>query len=750
MSTTKRKGKTVPCEGCRERKKKCTTGQPCERCNRLGIQCYYIKSVIPPKIEYIEAAYNQQLQFHINMLEENMKILEKELYSLKLPLLVEQQKYILEDTNSDTDSSTSTFTSSLSTYNSSMTTSKDWKLTFNKDGSISINTDIQSHSNLLNYIKTFSTIQVINRQPTLPVIGYLKRNGLSSIIRKGSYLATVQSIQNQSQQQQHYNNISQLSVSQPLFSLSFLNLPETSRVNDKVPSILYERKELSLELINTYFSCCFLNHVIFHQKTFYDMFIKDPSDLETSPVVSALCAIILVIHCKHIMAIVPYDQQFALGEYYFNKARSFISIQFDEPTLETMITYLLMSLYKGKILQPKASYMYLDMAIRIRQILIETVYRQPHVSLENNCRSGEYETFVRLHAAFLDATQFIQFINNQRGIPLNRNTGGGPKAPMTLDNEKKSFLRSFYLACQDFCLSRALPDETQEIKRAIMREYYIGRMSKTMHPYLIRVRFSDDDCIPLSFIKDIERDINRLYYQQIPKENQLNSTIFEDGIHEIEFKRRMKEDKRSNPDSVSLAAQYFQCLIALYEPYLPILPVSPTLTHHLLTIQGLPIEHDMLQNPNNNKRKRNVMMDEQDVSSYDLLAHTLRAQAICYKSAIQVVRLLDYQSTVLGTCTISSANLLCAWDILIRNSCLAMTEKEIEEEIRIKKFLSIQEVRLSREYALRCIEIFRRGYMFNSAEKEIWAYYEAVAKQLSSTLCQPTPSTATYWEPASI
>ncbi|KAI8827647.1 hypothetical protein BJ741DRAFT_629154 [Chytriomyces cf. hyalinus JEL632] len=40
--TAKPYGRPVPCEGCREWRRKCTLGAPCQRCSDRGIQCVYL------------------------------------------------------------------------------------------------------------------------------------------------------------------------------------------------------------------------------------------------------------------------------------------------------------------------------------------------------------------------------------------------------------------------------------------------------------------------------------------------------------------------------------------------------------------------------------------------------------------------------------------------------------------------------------------------------------------------------------
>ncbi|TPX56445.1 hypothetical protein CcCBS67573_g09346 [Chytriomyces confervae] len=43
-------GRPVPCEGCREWRRKCTLGTPCQRCSDRGIQCVYLPPGTAPSL----------------------------------------------------------------------------------------------------------------------------------------------------------------------------------------------------------------------------------------------------------------------------------------------------------------------------------------------------------------------------------------------------------------------------------------------------------------------------------------------------------------------------------------------------------------------------------------------------------------------------------------------------------------------------------------------------------------------------
>ncbi|KAI8640100.1 hypothetical protein BD408DRAFT_434537 [Parasitella parasitica] len=803
---TKRKGKTIPCEGCRERKKKCTAGQPCQRCERLGIQCYYLKPAIP-RVECIEFVNNQELEMHVEVLEDILKSMERELYLLKSPFRVKQITSSSRS-NSDVDSSFSDqgFDSNYNRFknnknNTAFTSSaligntSSWQLKLRKDGSITIDTDISSYANLLKHIEALGNpidAIPITKQPTLASLsaggGYLRRKVLFTVVRKGNFRAILGSIQNEKRKQ--------------IISASTMTPPQTLMLEfgdkDSTPSVVYEKKNLALQLVNTYFSCRFLHRVVFHQKTFYEMFIDGRTDLEASPAACALSAAVLTMHCKHVMAFVPYDQQLALGEYYFDKARYAVSLQFDEPSMETMITYLFMALYKSNLLRPQDANMYLEVAIRIRQILVETVYKNPSPSLiqstTNNYNNNsattkpdsnrdspantspkrpsrskamsryrrEYETFKRLHAGFQDCVQFIQFVNNQRGVPV-KSADLSKNKPSMLNQENTSFKRLFQSICVETYDPTPMPDESRQTVRAIMKEHYVGQIARVVGPYFRRVRWQESDMVPLSFLMKTEEDLNETYHKKIPLDFRLDASIFEDGISDTEFKKRLLDDGRCDIVSVTIATRFYQSLIALHEPFLPTIRQSRRGPNSLLTLLQ-PDNVEDYELKQQKKHKRRTDRDplgttacsseeegeetEEDDNSTVLSVHALRAQYVCYKCAIIVVRLSEFQCTVLQACTISTPSLFCAWDILLRNSCLGMNEDDLAVS-GVNNYLSAKDIELAREYAVRCIEVLRKGYLFNGAEREVFDHYEKIESQLLTALCKSASPTAKYWEPVS-
>lgn len=568
---------------------------------------------------------------------------------------------------------------------------------------ITILTDITSIQGLLFHINALGALsEAILHPPTIPNHFYqdedlVERHLLSSTLRRGNFQVLTKSIK----------------------SIQFLHEDDTVYQN----TILDQQRAIMKQLVNTYFSCQFYNSVLFHQVTFRRLFINGQC-LEQSPVACALCAVVLTIHCKHALNVIPYHEQMSWAHHFFRSARDIISMDFDSISLETMLTYLLMAIYKANILRIKEAKVYLDMALRIRQLLQDEVYNKDDVD------PGEYETFKRMHKGFRNLCGFIQFLNRERGVP----TRGKSFMEKKKDDDDESQNKQRHMMRDIFKLKFSptpFDDESPLTTRVIMKDVYAQVLGSAMGSYLSRVRCGKEDMIPLSYVVKTEADLKEAYFQQIPTDFQLSMSIFEDGLDDLTFWERLKNDPRCDLASVALATQYFQILVSLHEPFLPIIKKTKA--------DQFPPDCSLIKDDNQASDH-----DESDSESTWCAFHShhaLRAQDICFKSAIVVVRLLEYQCTMLPACTIARPTLLSVWDIHMRNSCLGMSEDEY--------LLSPKDVHTAREYAIRCIGVLKRGYLFNAAERQIWEYYQNIEEQLLRALYGAnSPPTAHYFEPA--
>ncbi|KAF7723159.1 hypothetical protein EC973_002294 [Apophysomyces ossiformis] len=655
-----KKAKTIPCEGCRERKKKCSSGLPCERCQRLGIECYYAKPTTPPELDYVDIVSSTELQAEVDELEQSLILMEKQIQSIQSlqPTGSREPKRITFGNNARTESMVG------------------WQLTVMANG-MRIETNILSYVDLLNHIQKLSpTLVKQPSSPTLPTV--LERRFPWSAMRKGIFQATLRCIGQIAHQE-----------------FPTLHGPPKTTT--------------TLALLDTYFSCQFYQQLIFHQPTFYKSFVSR-ADPESSAAVCALCAALLAMRCRHVLSIIPYDQQVRTGEYYFNRARMLVSLAFDEPTLETLCAYLLMAQYKVKLLRTDEAKLYLDIAVRMKHLLTNEYMAPDH-------DAGEREMFKRIHWGLWDVSTFIDYTNNRRGVPVKSMKHERDKAPL-IDLNKN-------IVIQDY-LPIPLPDESEDVARALLREKYSKQLVICMRPYLCKVRFGEEKFLPLSMLTSTEEALNRNYHSILPASFRLPSDVLEDGLTDEEFQRRLRNYKYCDTSSVILGIKYHQALLSLHEPFLPAMPERQGARKAGLSILEIDENEDpVLSTP------------EEAVSAY-----ALRAQEICYRCAVIIIRLMEYQVSNLHMCQIILPCLMSACDIHMRNACLGLSDPE-----EMNAFLTAKIVRSSRNYLIRAFNILRKGYLYNVAERGLWEHYQGVETQLLNAVTKVQPATVHYWEP---
>ncbi|CEI87121.1 hypothetical protein RMCBS344292_01541 [Rhizopus microsporus] len=170
-----KRGKKTPCEGCRERKKKCTGELPCERCQKLGTKCHYLQPVAVPNADHIRDVDYYQLQLQVDALKDVLTNMEHNLCAIR-------QKARIKDNN---DKSTNDTKDDVN-----------WQLTIN-NGSISIHTDIKTYAGLLQSIQTIAAKRFSLTTQTIlnDHIEFIQRQKLPSKLRTGAFLAVLKCIE---------------------------------------------------------------------------------------------------------------------------------------------------------------------------------------------------------------------------------------------------------------------------------------------------------------------------------------------------------------------------------------------------------------------------------------------------------------------------------------------------------------------------------------------------------------------------
>lgn len=704
--------------GCRERKKKCSSGQPCERyfivaldmlswfsltgsnrCKRLGIECHYLKPAAPPDLEYVDLVNSHELEANVDELERLMTDMESEL----LHFQQSGREATVSSGSSDdippamsTDSpfsSASTPTSDgvssppeLSVIRSRQqpTTEKqfspNWKVTICKYG-FSIETDIRSYDDLLQQVQLFSTTISIPllKQPSSNDPQLIPRYALPTSLRRAHYQASKRCML-----------LSENQSSPIIISNTLVN---------------QFNHNLAIHLLDAYFSCQFYRTIFLHRNTFYSLFVNN-KDLHYSPVVSSFCAAILTLRCRHIQSTIPYEQQRQLQDLYYSRAHDLLEQTFDEPTLDTFMTYLFMAYYHSNLIRPKEARQYLDLGLRIRE-LIDEQYMSP------DCNNNERELYKRLHVLISIIARKIEFLNNQRGIPLK------VKRPIrVISIELSKRIRSpKYQATP-------LSDESFQVERAILKDKYGSCINQILGPYLSHTRLSQD-AVPLSLLVKTESALNQYCFKDIPASYRLSLNIFENDISDAEFRQRLNNDKSTDPSTVTLAIRYYQALITIHEPFLPTLP--PEFRINAFNTEQVAPSIDEPPTLEADKRDR----------------FTMRALEVCYRSAVIITRLFEYLVLQENICCENLMPLLLsAWDIHVRNACLGFADPE-----KAQKHVPIRVVKASRDYVMRCIHVLRKGYCYNAADRAMWEHHQNMENQLLQALFATRPYTAEYWDP---
>ncbi|KAI9255583.1 hypothetical protein BDA99DRAFT_517111 [Phascolomyces articulosus] len=768
------KGKNVPCEGCRERKKKCSSGQPCERCKRLGIECHYLKPATPPDLNYVDMVNSHELEANVNELEHLMIDMEEQMrrlqqmppvrdrnlssslsYPISRPLISKRQSSAdeLPAMSSNCSSSSGSTVSSPNTTTESTpppqsmevtvikrrkpqkliqqqpTITTNWQLKIGKHG-LCIETNILSYDDLLHQIRAFGFINTADEDPTLPMFKQpsnpipptLHRYILNTPVRRAHFQAIKKCITHNEQQKQQFD-LSTLSTSPSSSGASTPRCEENSEdkiniINDGVLHFKQESsQQITLKLLDAFFSCQFYHNICLHRGTFYSLFV-DQDDPDSSPVVCAMAAAILTMRCHHILDIIPYSQQMGVHSYFIVRAKYLLANVFDDITLEPYLTYLFMALYYINLQRPNDSIRYFEQCIRIRHLLVDEYMPKKWGATHTN----EQELFKRSQKILFTLAMRIDFFHNRRGI-IVRSMDKTRQSSCSLMKELQR-----HVARED-CLPTPFPDEDAKISRAMRQDNYSNRMHRVLNPYLDFTRFTRDP-VPLQMLVKTEAALNEFYFKDLPPEFRLSLSIFENNLSDVEFQRRLAGDVNCDAASIMVAIRYYQAVISVHEPFMPTLPA----------------EYNLKNANKNGPGMLSILSTDEESSACEIYneqersVHTLRALEMCYRSAIILVRLFEYLIVTLDTCTdMLMPCLLTAWDIHVRNACLGLTDPE-----EAQKHVPVRVVKTSREYVLRCVDIVRKGYHYNAGDRGLWEHYQSVENELLKAMFATRPYTAQY------
>ncbi|CEP06817.1 hypothetical protein [Parasitella parasitica] len=617
--------KKTPCNGCRERKRKCTYEQPCERCVKAGVECTYTVMPSPKDMEYIqELEYINQIeaiQHQISCMENEIGILrlakenksnqkEKQsspvatkLQNYPSPVSLKNQTSMSFDDHSQrhkykhrhkpmmlTDpfidyegvpppqqpSPPSDFLQiepfykfkrgfkngrkkhyhahhhvfksnniqvELKSQQQQENESKPWSLTV-KNGNMTIETFIHSHAQLMNCLGSMVSTAIhqektsqlpfpFNIEPTTHTTAMNKV--LSILIWRSYGKSRFKSLTKYTPVLLHSVAPQQLTRIIPVEGLT----------------------NITMRLVFTYFQCQHLRHFTVYIPEFVNAYMNE--DILQSPAVMALCSHLCQQSCKHGAEILPLDAVREYGLYYFEQARELIEDRFDEISLETLITFTFMALYKIKTKDDVEADKYLSMAERIYTVLLPQFEYKPS---SNNEPSGESKLFSRIFRCMHHCRSIIELhdaVNRMFKVP-----GMGPhRLFRLLDSEDEVKIHIF-------------PGDSPKEVQFIKMKHYICALRQAIKDGARCAEATDFPSYIGVFGHHVEMAMRNWYRNVLPEDYQLSLPLFEDHISDLDFFIALEKDCQESPIPLLTT-------IALYNEYLIMaksyIPKNPTKAH---------------------------------------------------------------------------------------------------------------------------------------------------------------------------
>jgi hypothetical protein len=530
-------------------------------------------------------------------------------------------------------------------------------------------------------------------------------------------------------------------------------LPDVNRIQLARPDV---STAMTVQLLQIYFSCQHLKQMAIHRKTFLDMFFK-PNDVKAP--VYALCAAIVTMRCKHVLRVIPYESQLIYGEYYFNKARQLYSEQFDEISLETYCTLVFMTMYKATLLRPHEGDNYLNLAKRMGEELLP-LYSRPatpppgskpgdNVGLRTFTLSGEAEMFKRLMLTckHLNFRLFLLKEPSHHGHPKHPRQDG-PGHHFT-SHRMKGDPANRYLHHQGVhprsLLLSYCQDETAIELRYIQQSKYMALHRETIHTVMASVFPHIHDPLSSTFViaavTSFDQNMRNWYYQTLPQEFRIALPLFDDTISDTTLVEAVSFDRIRDSVPLSLLISFYAEYIVVMKRLLP--RVSQYDDSHLsfgVMSQETDEERNKYKDLRKQKRRQKLrhLINEYNLSMTEEQLHEfyhqqfdvphnfqIEVQDKCTRAANLAVRLLEQLTNSSFSCHFDLPNLMCTWDMHLRNSRLGHAKVDQPDGIVDPKV-----TRQARQHLVRCLSIMRRGFLYNTAERELWKHYQLMEQEL--------------------
>ncbi|KAG2176576.1 hypothetical protein INT44_007239 [Umbelopsis vinacea] len=560
----------------------------------------------------------------------------------------------------------------------------EWTLTLKSTG-MTINTTIKTFADLMHHLPQLASVAMNGFD--IPIPAQIQENFYKLSLKRGPspafalrramFLASSKSVER-------------------MKTIQFLQDGAADWVDEETAN------ELAKTLIKAYFDCQHYKEILFHRKTFDDMFIVGRDDILCGPIY-AFCAAITTMRCRHIDFVIPPSEQFAAGEYFFRKARDAFEDSFDEISLENYFTLVWIAKYQVGILKPAIASHYIAMAERHCKLLAPDDDAEDMPG-KNRKEKGVSEMLRRLQLARNSILSSILFLENRRGTPLANNL-----RPLNTNIFK---MEKIYTP-------RVTLDDNVMEKRAILRDRFAAMLHQA-RSLSIRLRWAAINEVSLCLISQYEQRLTDWYLHTLPPELRISLPLLDDTLSYDDLRKRLKHDTYADRMAIDLTLQFYSSFVSLHEMLLPKSEYDVQMRENFWNWDNPEAVFEPLPTSGSNS-----------VEGTPPNEHAIRSHRVCTQAANIIVDLLKYEVEELGVCHVQMPVLMVAWDIQLRNAQLGQPIADDPHKI-INKSHIVQ----ARQKLLDCMNIFQHGYLLNSIEEEVRRFFFNVGNRTRIALAR--------------
>lgn len=307
---------------------------------------------------------------------------------------------------------------------------------------------------------------------------------------------------------------------------------------------------ITMRLLLAYFQCQHLCHFTLYIPEFVDLFMN--GDVLKSPAVMALCSNLCQQGCRHTIDIIPLEATKDYGLYYFEQARELIEDKFDEISLETLITYSFMAMYKLKTKDDPEADRYLAIAERIYSMLLPLHEYQPSNPDEP---TGESMLFSRMFRSMNHCRSVLELHDAMNRMFKIR--GMGPHKLFQL------------LDSQDAVKIHIFPGDSPREVQFIKMKRYMCMLQQVIKDGARCAAASDFPSYIGVFGHHIEMAMRNWYRNVLPDNYQLSLPLFDDHISDLDFFTALEIECVESPIPLLTTIALYNEYLIMAKSYIP-------------------------------------------------------------------------------------------------------------------------------------------------------------------------------------